>query len=365
MTLPIHFRVLSLLLILRLDLVKSLVSLVTGANGYVGRAVVHELLESSDEASEIICLVRQHRVVSEQNYWKEHLSESSSSKIQVLPYDMLDGGESLRNALQSCRRSEEEQRCVFHIASVFGPTDDHEQTALGNVRGTEDLVHELAKEGGPFKLVLTSSMAAVRGSGQEPSNGKFYTHHDWNTVSQLGANWGASYQWSKMQSERRGRDLCDKYSIPLVVFNPSFVFGPASFAEATSSYSLTLVGQWARGESPVQSRLYVDIRDVARAHVAAAISTGADGKRYILSTEARVPSQEIAGWLKDVCKHTGLANPDSIHYDGDFDGGAIPVGEREVESTDRLREELGLRLRPVKETIIDMAKVLLEEKAKV
>jgi nucleoside-diphosphate-sugar epimerase len=343
-----------LLVFVRLNLIEGLSFLVTGANGYIGRAVVHELIELAS-CTDVVCLVRAHHVTSEEEYWTKF---DEHSIVRVLEYDMLDGGKTVKEALETC--ADDEERCVFHIASVFGPTEDHKQTALDNVKGAEDLVHVLSQGKTRCKLILTSSMAAVRGSGQEPANGKYYTHEDRNTISKLGANWGASYQWSKAESERRAKELCEEYGIPLVVLNPSFVFGPASLRQASSSFSLQIVEQWARGESPVESRLFVDVRDVANAHIAAAIRPEAVGKRYLLSTEARVPSQKIAGWLQKVCLQTGLSDPDKIHFDADFAGGAIPIGEREVEATDRLREDLGIELRSVKDTIMDMARVLLE-----
>ena len=131
------------------------------------------------------------------------------------------------------------------------------------------------------------------------------------------------------------------------------------------SYSLTLVGEWARGVSPVQSRLFVDVRDVARATVQAGWRPTAVGKRYLVSTEARVPSQTIAGWIQEELRGRSSrldAAPEKIHYDADFTGGAIAIGEREVEATEILREELGVSLRDVKETITDMVQVLLDKK---
>jgi nucleoside-diphosphate-sugar epimerase len=105
---------------------------------------------------------------------------------------MLDAGKSLRDALKST--AEGSSRCIYHVASVFGPTDDHKQTALDNVQGTEDLVNTLADIKN-CKLVLTSSMAAVRGPGQNPINDSYYTEKDWNTDSVLGANW-VQLPWS-------------------------------------------------------------------------------------------------------------------------------------------------------------------------
>lgn len=353
---------------------KKRVHIVTGASGYVGRAIVHHICENASisliqsevhHCQDVLCLVRPNRVATEQAYWNILLQDIASPvSVRVLPYDMLDGGASLKDALASVVVEQDHaETCVYHVASVFGPTEDHQQTALDNVKGTEDLVRTLVDSGMTCRLIMTSSMAAVRGSGQRPRNGKYYTEQDWNTISLLGANWGASYQWSKAESERKAWEICQHHNIPMVALCPSFVFGPPRDSINSNSYSITLVGQWARGESQVQSRLFVDVRDVAAAHVAAAIELEAAGQRYIVSLETRAPSQDIATWLREVCQTTGLSDPEKVHFDGEFDGGAIPIGSKEVDAIDRLRRELRVTLRPIKDTIRDMAGNLLKETA--
>ena len=142
---------------------------------------------------------------------------------------------------------------------------------------------------------------------------------------------------------------------------PSFVFGPlmditaSSSSSVSSSYSITLVDQWIRGVSPVQSRLFVDVRDVARAHVMAANNNAAFGQRIIVSTEARISSREIAQWIKDEIHRYDLpidiVDPNQVHYDATFQGGSIPIGTKEVDATDALQRILGITLRPVQDTI--------------
>eukprot|EP00977_Amphora_coffeiformis_P016540 scaffold5141_cov169-Amphora_coffeaeformis.AAC.7 len=338
-------------------------SIVTGANGYVGCAIVHELLvqtsPTKEEHPSILCLVRPHRVADETKYWKQVLPSEQADCLQVLPYDMLDGGVTLRTALDRCH---EDGVCVYHVASVFGPTEDHTETALQNVKGTCDVletVHRWRTENNnpdcPCKVLVTSSMAAVRGTGQEPRNGKYYTAEDWNTASVLGANWGASYQWSKMESERKATQLAKEYDIPLVTLCPSFVFGPP-YGES-SSFSIQLVRQWAKGESPVQSRLLVDLRDVAKAHVLAGQSSKLQSGRLILSTDARVSSRMMADWIRQV---TAPQYREAIHSDDEFTGGAIPIGQQEVDAEGPLREALGTNLRTIQETMQDMTVRLLQ-----
>eukprot|EP00537_Pseudo-nitzschia_pungens_P007020 CAMPEP_0172356010 /NCGR_PEP_ID=MMETSP1060-20121228/346_1 /TAXON_ID=37318 /ORGANISM="Pseudo-nitzschia pungens, Strain cf. cingulata" /LENGTH=400 /DNA_ID=CAMNT_0013075889 /DNA_START=249 /DNA_END=1451 /DNA_ORIENTATION=+ len=370
-----------------LALSKSLprrVSIVTGANGYVGREVVSALLKSNsgeeeeeeeeeDCRDEILCLVRSKRVESETEYWKRFGSSSASPTVKVLPYDMLDGGKTITEALEYAARkdaSEDDKSiCVYHIASVFGPSEDHIKTANDNVRGTKDLVEAVGKcsQKDRCRLVVTSSMAAVRGSGQTPANGEYYTHEDWNTQSKLeDNNWASSYQWSKMQAEKIAWEIANELKIPMSTICPPFVFGPPTSSgdenhptALTNSYSFTIFGKWVRGESPVQSRLCVDVRDVARAHVLAASRPEAIGKRIIVSTEARIPSGEMAEILGAVCAESGLGDPSKVTFDGDFKGGAIPIGTKEVDSTGRLKDILGLTLTPVQDTVRDMGRSML------
>jgi nucleoside-diphosphate-sugar epimerase len=387
------------------------VSVVTGGSGFVGREIIHTLLQDltkmltstalqqqqqqQHQPPVIISLVRPSRLAYEQRYWS-HQEDAHLCPVKVMPYDMLDGGASLLNAMevafQGAAFSNFEKNndddddnnadngcccCVYHTASFFGPSDNHVQTALDNVQGTEDVVSTLAevqeqmRSSSSFsnhckslKLILTSSMAAVRGTNQIPHNGHTYTCDDWNTVSQLGDSWGSSYQWSKAQSERRAWELCRAHQVPMVALCPSFIFGPPRDASSSNSYSITLVNEWIQGTSPVQSRLCVDVRDVAKAHVAAALRDNAVGGRFLVSTDARVPSQELAQALRqvvvDLSHDQDAAN--QITYDAEFTGGAIPIGQPEVLAMERLKNELGITLRPVTETIADMARAMLQMK---
>ena len=227
---------------------RNVVSVVTGANGYLGREIVSQLVLSTPTRDqqqqqllqtslatavatdtgttiEVICLVRARRVEAERDYWNGILldaadrnnNNNNNCKVTVMPYDMLDDGISLSKALDyvysknknnenendndndNDNMSESSMSCVvYHVASVFGPTENHQQTALENVKGSEDVVKVVAQYGNNNSndddndddthhtnnkptLVITSSMAAVRASNQEPQNGKWYTFEDWNT----------------------------------------------------------------------------------------------------------------------------------------------------------------------------------------
>ncbi len=341
---------------------------VTGASGYLGKEIVHNILADEGlQSSEVLCLVRENRVSDESDYWKEN------NNVKVMPYDMLDGGASVTNALKCFFDDDNDESdendtsatcCIFHVASVFSLCDDHEAMAHENVKGAEDLMKAVAKSDistEQIRVILTSSMAGVRAGGQIPLNGKHYTYKDWNTESQLGAGWGASYQWSKAASEKAAWDIAKEEGIKFTSLNPAFIFGPPSDSKSSASFSIETVSKWVKGEGPVQSRLCVDVRDVAKAHVIASQTEKTVNERIIVSREARIPSEVIAKELKKIAEELGVGEPEKIHPDTAFDGGLIKIGDQEVACADRMAELLdGFSCRPVEETMRDMAKVLLE-----
>lgn len=383
-------------------------SIVTGASGFVGRHIVYSLIQQQQSDDVIICLVRDSKVECEQSYWDAHLSdleESDHCLVNVLPYDMLDNGVTLTNALHvASSLSPSSKICVYHTASVFGPTEDPIQTANDNIKSAEIVVGAMqnfvrqwrtssssaaAAAGGGQKarLILTSSMAAVRATNQTPLNNKFYTNKDWNTLSTLDSNnWGSCYQYSKAASEKKARELVATYpnELEFVALCPSFVFGlppplPKQFQtqspgnarenNSSNSFSISLIKQWLSGASQVQSRLCVDVRDVAKAHIAAGqmvLGDSNDQKRYILSTETRLSSEATAEALRRAVEQNlrqsgSSSNIDTsnISCDKVFDGGAIKIGNQEVECTDILRDDLCINCRSVDETFYDMVVAML------
>ena len=351
------------------------VSIVTGSRGYLGRQIIHQILDDCSNSNnnnnnndstenEILCLVREKNVQDEQSYWDKVTAgmtslggggddddddDDSIISIKVMPYDMLDGGMTVTKALEhafKCEDGDDDDDtdnaikcCVYHVASIFTPTEDHYTMALQNVKGTEDLMNAIVKHASSssssllknIRVVITSSTAAVRGPNQEPLNGKFYTYKDWNTASEHGKNWGHSYQWSKAESERKAWDIANEHGLSMTSMCPSFIFGPPN-GETSSSYSIEIVDSWITGRASVQSRLCVDIRDVAKAHCLAGTLEKAVGERIIISSEARISSQKTADEFQRIARETGF-DADKIHPDTNFDGGAIAIGKSKVETS--------------------------------
>jgi dihydroflavonol-4-reductase len=134
-------------------------------------------------------------------------------------------------------------------------------------------------------VVLTSSCAAIYGDAEDCAKapGGRLTEEVWNTTSSLDHE---PYSYSKVLAEREAWRIAegqDRWR--LVVVNPSLVIGPSVNAEPTSE-SFEIVRQLGDGTlrfgAPRVGLGAVDVREVARAHVAAAYLPDAHG-RHILS----------------------------------------------------------------------------------
>ena len=80
---------------------------------------------------------------------------------------------------------------VFHTASPFfgGSSDPQKDLIDPALLGTTNVMNSCAKtlvdDGGVKKVVVTSSMAAVRSMNSIPKNGEWFTEEDWNYDSQV------------------------------------------------------------------------------------------------------------------------------------------------------------------------------------
>ena len=322
---------------------------VTGANGYLGCEVVWQAVAQGHTV----------RAVVRSGSQPHHLPD----ECEVMRVDDLTDAVSAREAADGVD-------AVIHTASVFQRCDDMEEELVKpNIALAEQMICACAASGA--RLVLTSSMAAVRGAKQPPvlretAQGgllRCYTAEDWNIMSQRDGPGFEPYQYSKAESERRAWQIGRQVGAEMVSLCPSMIFGPPRDPEC-KALSVAMVRRWVDGETPVESRLVVDVRDAAQAHLAAATLPDAAGRRYVVSCEARVPAADLAAAIRHRLRAAGEAAGEAraarVHTDDGWDGGAVPVGAREVAAEDVLWRELGVRCRSTEETLADMAAVLVK-----
>jgi dihydroflavonol-4-reductase len=239
-------------------------NLVTGANGFVGAAVVRALLARGET---VRALVREG---------------SNAVNLEHLPVEIARGDitdrESMRRALSGCTS-------VLHVAAdyrLWAP--DADAMLKTNVDGSVNVV-DCAAEVGVRRMVYTSSVAVLGINADR-------TPADEETPVTLADMIGV-YKRSKFLAERAVRRRAGEIGFPVVTVNPSTPIGPGDFRPTPTG---RIIVEAALGRMPA----YVDtglnvvhVDDVAEGHVLAR-DRGRAGERYILGG-ADMSLKEILG----------------------------------------------------------------------
>jgi dihydroflavonol-4-reductase len=252
---------------------------------------------------------------------------------------------------------------VVHVASPFPgvkPKSDDELVRPA-VDGTVRVLRAAASAG-VKRVVLTSSIAAV-GTGHAEQ--RVRTEEDWSVAERSPA-----YQKSKTLAERAAWDFAAESGLELVSVNPGFVLGPLLSPHVGTSVQILrrLLTREVPG-SPKMGFASVDVRDLAVAHRLALETPAAAGNRYIVAGE-HIWMREVAAILAAEFNPQGYRVPTGslptwlLRVAALFDASVRPaldfVGRREDVSADKARRELGWTMRPVRETILDTARSLIE-----
>jgi dihydroflavonol-4-reductase len=227
-------------------------SLVTGANGFVGAAVVRALLAQGEA---VRALVREG---------------SNTVNLDALPVaivrgDITDAG-AMRRAAQGCRT-------VFHVAADYRLWVPDERAMLRtNVDGSVTVL-ECAAAAGAERLVYTSSVAVL---GINPDR----TPADESTTVSL-ADMIGPYKRSKFLAEQAVRKRAAEIGFPVVTVNPSTPIGPGD-TRPTPTGRVIVDAATGRMPAYVDTGLnIVHVDDVALGHLLAR-DRGRPGERYIL-----------------------------------------------------------------------------------
>jgi dihydroflavonol-4-reductase len=255
--------------------------LVTGITGYIGQHCAAELLR---QGYEVVGTIRSRvkAVSTQEGIAKvasvEHLSFAEADLLSDKGWD---------EAMEGCTY-------LLHVASPFvleEPKDENEMIAPA-VKGTQRVI-AAAQRAGVKRLVLTSSTFSMI-AGKETGR---YGPDDWSDTD---ANIGA-YAKSKTLAERAAWKAVEGGKMEMSVINPGAVFGP-SLGAKIDGQSVSLITKMITGKIPMIPDMamgMVDVRDVAKLHVAAMTASGAAGKRFIACTSEPVEMANVAKILRD------------------------------------------------------------------
>ncbi|ADD45349.1 SDR family oxidoreductase [Stackebrandtia nassauensis] len=329
--------------------------LVTGATGYIAGHVIKELLANG--------------------YIVRGTVRDTSATHKTAHLRALPGGERLEFVAADLTRDDGWAKAVDgceYVMHVASPLPNHtpkneDEVIRPAVDGTLRVLRACADDPGVKRVVLTSSIAAIRIG--HPDDGRARTEDDWSNLDKCPV-----YPKSKTLAERAAWDfMADKGSaagFELVAVNPGLVLGP--LLNDDSSTSVETLRKLVNRELPGSPRLgfaVVDVRDVAIAHRLALETPAAAGNRYIVAGEHlwlkdmasilaaefnprgyRIPTRAIPNWVMWLAARFDKTARLALDF----------INVREHLSADKARRELGWSMRPVDETLIATVDSMIE-----
>lgn len=318
--------------------------LVTGANGFLGTHTAAALL---DQGYAVRASVRTPQRGADLQLDLHHDGVDIDGRLQVVHAE-LDSDEGWDEAVDGAQY-------VLHLASPFpGGTPDHEDELIAPARDGALRVLRAARDAGVQRVVLTSSFAAI---GYSRKSDPTFTEEDWtDPEDDL-----QPYIKSKVVAERAAWDVvaAEGGDLELAVINPVGIFGPAWGPRLSTSVAFVkMMLDGSLNAVPNQHFGVVDVRDVADMHLRAMTDPAAPGERFLaVADEPSVSFLDVAQLLHDelgpAARHVPLKQA-NVSSDGS-DPALIPVI-----SNDKASSILGWRPRPVRDTLLDTARSLID-----
>jgi dihydroflavonol-4-reductase len=332
-------------------------ALVTGGGGFIAGHLIEQLLAAGDV---VHATVRDLAAIAKVQHLLD-LQRSHPGQLHLFEADLLRPG-SFNAAMKDCE-------VVYHVASPFlmpeQIKDPRTQLIEPALAGTRNVLASVEATPSVRRLVLTSTVGAIFGDYIDvmEMEGQVCSERYFNTTSSADYN---QYHYSKVVSEQEAWRLCQAQARwDMVTINPGLVLGP-SLSGGSDSGSLFLLDEMLKGQFwygvPNLYFTTVDVREVAQAHVAAAKLPTARG-RYVLCDKEMTSFLEMARIFRQVHPRpralprwelpTGvmrIVGP-LFHLSGKFMRNHFGIRFRS--DNQRSIDELGVRYRPLRETLID------------
>ncbi|CDK24802.1 unnamed protein product [Kuraishia capsulata CBS 1993] len=339
--------------------------LVTGASGFIALHIVDQLL------SQGYSVVGTVRTKEKGDYVYSQFSAKYKNPKLTLEY-VKDIAE--LDAFDNAVKNHPEVEFVLHTASpVHSTTDGTPEELFINpaVNGTVGILKAVEKYAPQVKhVVMTSSFATVRNADKAGDKSFKHTEETWNPITRADLNGDVmpSYSLSKTLAEKAARELVASTSANFTfhTVNPPFVYGPQLFEASIANPELNFSAEKVKSvlHLPADSKgpfdnpqvLTIDVRDVARAHIAALSDPAKFANKRLLPTVGRSNPQRVLDTIR-------LKFPELREK--------LPVGdpargekEREAKGfyydNSKTRELLGFEFIPYETTIYDSVKQILD-----
>lgn len=228
--------------------------LVTGADGLLGSNLVRELLSRGHQIRAFVQPGRQQKTLD-------------GLPIEKFPGNLLNAGEVI-SAAAGCE-------AIIHCAASTAVWPIRSEIINRvNIDGTKNIIQAVYKNNIPRLVYVGTANSFGFGSKEQPGvEGNPYKS----------ATYGLDYMDSKYKAMLVVLDEVKKNSLPAIVVNPTFMFGPY---DSTPSSGAMIVALY-KGKVPGYTkggRNYLCAKDAAVA-IANAVTMGRTGECYILGNE--------------------------------------------------------------------------------
>jgi dihydroflavonol-4-reductase len=242
------------------------ICVVTGASGFVAQHVIKMLLDAGHTVRGTV-----RKPDDAKNAFLRSF-KGAETRLSLHAAELSDSADHFRPIVDGAS-------FVFHIASPYTMDYKNGQKELVEpaVQGTLAVLNAVVGVDSVRRVVLTSSVAAILDA---PKAGHTYSEADWNTTFASG-----DYYRSKTEAEQAAWAHAKAHHIDLVTINPFMIVGPTYADQHNTSNDLLV--SLCDGSTPVVPPLqwgWVDVREVARAHLQAAFIPEASG-RYLIASE--------------------------------------------------------------------------------
>lgn len=335
--------------------------LLTGASGYIAKHIALRLLEAGYKVRGSVRDLRRGSEVIEAV--RPHLTDPADldERLSFVALDLKsdDGWSAAMDGVD----------VLMHTASPFPMVQPENEDDLIRpaVDGTLRALCA-AHAAGVQRIILTSSTAAISGSGLPPGDTAF-DETNWTDPKDPATS---AYVRSKTLAERAAWDFVQQEApdLALTVINPGFVLGAP--LDRNFGTSIKVIKRMLRGKDPMVPNMglsTVDVQDVADAHMAALAQPQTSGQR-IMMVDKFLSFHDIAQTINSAHAERKVATrvaPDFvIKFLGLFDPAIksiIPsLGRVDRFDNSRAKATLGRGLRQAQKAAAATATYLIENK---
>ncbi|KAL8798451.1 MAG: hypothetical protein Q9182_006658 [Xanthomendoza sp. 2 TL-2023] len=328
--------------------------LLTGGSGFIAIHVLEALLT---QGHSVVTSVRSETKAQK---LRDTFPDYKQDQLDfVIVPDIAEPG-----AFDEAVRSNPPFEWVIHTASPFhfNITDTKKDLLDPAILGTTGILEAIQKHAPSVKrVIITSSFAAMMSPKLGNRPGYTYSEKDWNPITEEEAiqDPPSGYRASKTFAEKAAWDFAEKKksNFTISTINPPMVFGPIHSKLQTLDTLNTsnerirdmMLGRSQDTIPPSGVHIWVDVRDLALAHVRAAERPNAAGKRFFV-TAGYYSNREIADEIRE--QLPAVASKIATK------GGEFPEGGYFTFDNSRTKEILNIDFKSLKDTLKDTIQTL-------